>query len=310
MFSEKSSKNFCFKYESFSSLARDKTRDIDKIFQKNSHLAMCAVLLLMNLADPARIRVECDNKFIHNFLCYFEDKQVADDDKTYVDMNIFAQSCVMKNKICYLFKWIKVNTNEINPIKIDKNFITLNFEYLFDAVSVPFPPIISPDFKEKLTYRKYGRIPNYNWHPINKPIIESLYVFKDSANKFNAGGNLFKCEDNVLISIKFVCDGNVDCTSNHSTDELGCLCSTPHNYSPKCKYIIEGDKKSCSFYYWRIKTNICELYPNLDTISKQFGKVDLHIGYLEVNGNSEKMFDKSMIPSVMLASKWRMLATV
>ena len=209
MFSVKSTVNFCLKYESFSTIARDKTKDIDNIFQEKPYSAICAVLLLMNLADPVWIRVECDKQLIENFLCYFEDKPVTGDDKTYVDMNIFDQLCVMKQKICYLFKWIKVNTNEIDPITIDKTFITLLFEYLFDAVSVPFPPIISPDFKEKLTYRKYGRIFNYNWHPINKPLVEGLYIFKDSANKFNAGGNLFKCENNFLISIKIVCDVQV-----------------------------------------------------------------------------------------------------
>ena len=144
-----------------SSAVQNKTRDIAN-FQKNPNSAMCTVLLLMNLADPAWIRVECDKQLIENVLCYFDDKPITDDHRTYVDMKIFDQSCVIINKTCYLFKWIKVIISEIDPKRIDKTFITLNFEYLFDALSVPFPPIISPDFKQKLTYRKYGRIFNYN----------------------------------------------------------------------------------------------------------------------------------------------------
>ena len=249
---EKFTMNFCFKYEFFSSVARDKTKDVANIFPKNPYSAMCAVLLLMNLAEPAWITVEWDTNLTENFLCYFEDKPITDDNKTYVDMNIFDQLCVMKNNICYLFERTKVNITDIDGMKINKTYITLLFEYLFDAISVLFPPIISPDFKEKLTYRKYGRIFIYNWHPINDPVVEGLYVYRDSPNKFNARGHLFRCKDNILISIKFVCDGYFDCTSNQPTDELGCLCSKSNNHSNKCKYTIEGNKKRCSFYYWNI----------------------------------------------------------
>ena len=178
---------------------------------------------------------------------------------------------------------------------IDKNFITLVFEYLFDATSVQFPPIISPDFTHKLTYRKYGRIFTYNWHPINEAVVEGLYVFKDSGKNFNAGDNLFKCKDNVFLSIKFVCDGSFDCLGNQSYDELGCSCSKPYNYSSKCKYITEGGQKKCSFYYYQIKINICELYPNLDAVSKKYDKVDLYIPPLIMNNKNDQLFDKSKI---------------
>ena len=64
---------------------------------------------------------------------------------------VFDQSCVIRNNICYLFKWIEVKPHGITSIGGNKHIIRL-FEYSFHAVSVEFPPIISPDFTEKMTY--------------------------------------------------------------------------------------------------------------------------------------------------------------
>ena len=128
--------------------------------------ATCAVLLLMNMAEPAWIRVECDKQLFYKFLCYFEQPIITQYNNTLIKSNtitdemIYNHSCVLKNKICYLFEWIEVKPNNIITTGANQNVIKL-FEYLFYAINVEIPPIISPDFNKRLTFRKYGEILNY-----------------------------------------------------------------------------------------------------------------------------------------------------
>ena len=181
---------------------------------------------------------------------------------------IFNQSCVLKNEICYLFEWIEVKPRSISTIRVDQNLIEL-FEYLFYAINVEFPPIISPDFSKRLTYKKYGQILNYKWHSINNHDFEGLYIMKDLSVSFQRGENLFECGNGILISIKFSCDGENDCSDIYiSKDELGCLCNRTSSYAPNCKYFAHRHRKKCSFYYWMTDTNKCEPYNSLETVSQ------------------------------------------
>ena len=195
---------FCFE-DNFAS-TRDITAYLSDISAKAT--ATCAVLLLMNMAEPAWITVECDKQLFYKFLCYFEEPIIIQHNNTLIESNtiidemIFNHSCVLKNKICYLFEWIEVKPNDIITIGAKQNVIKL-FEYLFYAINVEFPPIISPDFSKRLTYRKYGGILNYKWHSINDNSFEGIYIMKDLSVHFQRGGNLFECGNNILISIKF-----------------------------------------------------------------------------------------------------------
>ena len=211
--------------------------------------AKCAVLLLMNMADSAWITVDCDKQVFSKIICYLEEQiDAKGNENTELEM-IFDQSCVIKNQTCYLFKWIEDKPNDI--VTIGKN-ININklFEYLFHAISVVFPPIISPDFREKLMYSKHGNILNYYWTPIDDSGFEGIYISRDFSKLFQVGGNIFECGDNIFISIKFVCDGQIDCELNRSKDELGCLCSSTTNFSPNCVTSVDEHRKKCSFYHW------------------------------------------------------------
>ena len=257
----------CSKNDSTSTLITDITTYLSDISANST--AKCVVLLLMNMAEPAWIRVECGEKLLSKFLCYFEKEQIhVVQSNLIVNRMVFDQSCVIRNKICYLFKWIEGKPHGITSMGGNKHIIRL-FEYLFHAVSVEFPPIISPDFTKKMTYRKYGRILSYKWHPINKTGLEGLYIIKGFSNTLHIGGNLFECDDNILISIKFVCDGQIDCVGNRSKDELGCSCNSTNSYSSNCKYLVDEDRKKCSFYYRKTKKYICEPYYNLEIFSRK-----------------------------------------
>ena len=99
MFSvKKPNGRFFFEHKSLSSMTSNKLRDIANIYPQNPDSAMCAALLLMNLADPAWIKVECDEQLKDNFLCYFEGNTVTGNEETYMDKKIFNELCVMRNK--------------------------------------------------------------------------------------------------------------------------------------------------------------------------------------------------------------------
>ena len=77
------------------------------------------------------------------------------------------------------------------------------------------------------------------------------------------GGNVFQCDNGVLINVQFLCDGTNDCRENNSSDETHCICTGEQYYSKRCKFIDDKEKdlpKSCSYYYFMSHERNCQKY--------------------------------------------------
>ena len=93
---------------------------------------------------------------------------------------------------------------------------------------------------------------------------EGLLYFKQDPHQIDIGGNLFKCTNNVFISIQLLCDGNYDCPDG-PVDEIGCECLIKTNHSNKCKFLsTETFSKSCSHFYFTTKNNSCQMYNEIN----------------------------------------------
>ena len=156
------------------------------------------------------------------------------------------------NSTCHLFYWQAAATNlqssHSNKHLLLRNFSTSIFQYLFDAVTVQFPPIfVSDSFTE--SYRKYSNIYKYEKYAVTKNSYEAFNVLIRKSEKTIEGGNIFRYKENVYISIQYICDGKIDCPEDHPADELGCDCNT-ENDSKMCKYFrTKSNEKVCSLFY-------------------------------------------------------------
>ena len=222
----------------------------------------CHVILLKDLANPKWIPVDCDEPVTSNILCYFEVEQDVKEPLSVPSRHIYDKICIAKNNTCYKFLWYK---NEF--IKREKYPIHIkNFQYIFDAVETTFPPIFSVDFKHVFSYQRLGHIYIYRKRKRRISDDEGLYIHQEKYYNFIKGGNVFECGNGRLISVYFLCDGINDCGNVNSTDEVGCYCGKEDYYSNKCKYVYEErvhrlkQANSCSYYYFKAKTNKCTKY--------------------------------------------------
>ena len=165
--------------------------------------------------------------------------------------------------ICYTFVWqtlaelVPFAKRYLKGSHVETSSIK-QFEYLFSAVSVPFPPIFSSGLKILITYKQFINLYKYKYSPVIKG-DEGLYIYSQKATSFVAGGNTFHCGDGVYISMIYICDGVDDCPGNSKEDEKHCLCDR-NKLLPPCKYIIDnGENKSCSLFYTITADGSCSL---------------------------------------------------
>ena len=93
---------------------------------------------------------------------------------------------------------------------------------LFNAVSIEFPPILSPDFSFILSYQRYSDIYIYEKHVVKNNSAEGIFICSDDLMSIFKGANIFKCGNGTFISQQYVCDGLVDCPGYQSLDEIDC----------------------------------------------------------------------------------------
>ena len=212
------------------------------------HIRRCGAMLLYNLVHPEWITVDCDNPLSHGTFCVFTrrgtDKLSPSMSNT--EYRINDRGCVMRNQTCFLFLWltasiVKATTDRDNTYPTNFSDIKI-FQFLFEATRIQFLPIFIENAKWTATYERFAHVYNYKRHFVHNSSTEGYAVYKQRPVKHFIGGHLFKCNDNVYISIYYVCDDKIDCPGENLTDEIGCQCRGIQNTSSKCKFMID-DKR-------------------------------------------------------------------
>ena len=251
---------------------------------------VCAAMLLTNLADPEWITVGCNDPITNHVICLFENEKKKRKTKVKkinkAQSKIYNKRCILHYDMCYLFEWRKIyNRKLIKSIIINISALKF-FENVFNAVSVIFPPILVGNLKYTMTFKRYGNILHYEKQRVRKNFSGAFIVSTHTSYKMSIGGNLFRCRNNMIISIASLCDGTDDCTDSESEDEISCECSNRKGYSSTCKFIpSKYRKKSCSYFYLTTKYNECHNFPVLRpfTNTQIHGLTDeLHIRTLEL----------------------------
>ena len=214
-------------------------------------------MLLNNLVDPEWISIECDEPVTSYIMCHFPRKIKPQFNSTAGKMDMYNSACVHRNGTCFIFYWGNIDSSDTRKISIMPiNHINI-FQYLFDAISVSFPPIMLNDMRYTMTYKRYSNVYIYKKIKLVSTLTEALLVYTHKLFDFIKGGNVFNCGSH-LISITDLCNAKVDCQSDEKLDEMHCDCEETQVYSSKCKYLtsIKG-QKHCSDFYIKVKNNEC-----------------------------------------------------
>ena len=197
----------------------------------------CFMMLLVNLAEPDWIQIDCHQKILPNVLCYLQKTSKEGKMNTNVTFVHERKACpksqILKNNSCYLFVWL--NGRDKKPMKqlcknnnaypIHLRNITF-FQYLFDAVAVVFPPFMFlhslEDYLYKFTYRKYVNIYVYSKEEILSNETAGLHICSSEIKLISTGDNVFHCKHGSSVLVIFICDGVVDCPFDNSDEMQSC----------------------------------------------------------------------------------------
>ena len=229
-------------------------------------LFKCPALFLRNLADVQWIQVECNQSVATHVFCLIE--QVNETSiQFHPDAMFYHRECILLNTICYVFNWLRKG----EPLPKRNTIIDiLQFQFIFDAVAVTFPPILTNNFRQIIKYKRYSYLYDYKHYPVQNGEAEGLYIYKENGRiTFIYGLNLFDCGSSSFISHAFVCDGKVDCPIYNPTDEEECKCNNSNIYPGKCKYIKTINGTMCSSFYYTSRKNECELFTFFQDITPQ-----------------------------------------
>ena len=139
-----------------------------------------------------------------------------------------------------------------------------SFEFLFNAVNIIFPPILSSDLNYIITYQRYLNIYRYRFSKSLKGKEKGIYIYPQKNIIAVAGGNLFQCKTGTHILQTFVCDGVKDCPGDKEDDEKNCHCqatSFVNRSIPHYKNVTDKlGKKTCSLFYTMFPDNSCRIH--------------------------------------------------
>ena len=193
----------------------------------------CTLLLLSNIAQPEWISISCHKQLIVDVLSV---PKVKNDDTIWVqfdDVAYFCPSgCISRNKTCFLFHWCHYNCSAQRVQRRVRLHVTnmdsfVKFEYLFRAISANFPSTIAPINKSLMTVFTVEKVlercifresTRRNWS------YGGFMIFLQVKHPVAMGENVLKCQSNVFISYRNLCNNVENCPGKNYLYKFYCLC--------------------------------------------------------------------------------------
>ncbi len=229
------------------------------IFVSNFHLKIqkavskrfCALILLLNLAQPQWMSVMCDAPLVRDILCVLPFTHPASNATLLrTSLLVFDTQCIIVNETCFVFLWkSKKDIVFQNIWKLGTSFEIEALTFLFKAISGTLPTIFS--FSLRYLYGlelKFNTL-HFKKFETPKPETKGHYVITKEPSIFNnKSRNVLHCKNNTFLASKFVCMYWKDCTTKQDAihDECSQLSSTKrddmrdrhHIRPPKCPALL------------------------------------------------------------------------
>ena len=113
-----------------------------------------------------------------------------------------------------------------------------------------------------MQYSKFNNFYHYETKRLHEnSSAEGFKIYSEKSLDFETEANMFKCSNQMYISIQFTCDGLNDYPGNEPADKKNCKCNHTNDFSSNCKYFqsIEG-RKACSLFHLKTFDGHCHLY--------------------------------------------------
>lgn len=187
----------------------------------------CSMLLLSNLATPEWVSINCTGLIVPDIVCeksgFFPDEK----ELKAQDLLVCWPTAVMHDNQCFLFLWLegKSSVSSYSPRMCSFGRITTivmkTLQFIFDAVSTPFPPLLSPGTHSSFSYRKYF---NKYCYESSSSQVEGYHMCGSDLIQLDESvmANMFKCMDGSHVSLVYICDERTHCPGRHLVDELHC----------------------------------------------------------------------------------------
>ena len=153
-----------------------------------THQRKCAAVILYNLADPEWITVDCAEPLVPGTFCVISKENTSNVFTFNRDSDLILndKKCVMMNNTCFLFLWgkasiIEVTTN-IKDIYLTNISSVESFQFLFEAISIQFPPVFIEHTKWTATYERFANVFNYNRDLVKNSSIEAYGILHSETN--------------------------------------------------------------------------------------------------------------------------------
>ncbi len=245
---------------------------------------LCVALFLSNLATPEWIPVTCDDQISPNVLCHIWNPRFKLSSVTNTNNYGCYGFQIIKNNTCLSFLYIELKDNvraqwKKQTVNFPKNVwnsscITTfdlknikDLHFLFEAVSVTFPPLIVHYFDVEFTFAIYVQQwflseVSYAMKVDPKGIeLVGFHILQSEYSHQPFGNNLFVCKSKDSISSKYVCDNHNDCSDG--SDENECTCSLPNEKSICSSFKVYEGKEICSSLYYKTRSGTCSQYTSL-----------------------------------------------
>ncbi len=242
--------------------------------------ASCVLMLMTNLASPCWMSVECDQKFLSDFFCSSNVRNVTTKPlpKTVVQAKWTCNSlCVIFGHKCISVLWSNSSEDPVKsfcprPTAEDfQNFMLL----LKTTIKANMPGFMSehPDSRSpQMLNSTLGLFMAQQYDPNH--IVPGLRLCSFPPEATNIGSDVFMCQNGAYISSAFVCDGVLNCLFHDQSDEAQCCtevllgqqttCALAHHLNPKQVSPIFTDDKMTGGSF-KHKTFVCsngELIPS------------------------------------------------
>ncbi len=219
----------------------------------------CTLLLLSNMMSPEWITVTCIEPHLPYVVC---EKSKLDASKLEIGLTtslVCWPSAVKNQSTCFVFLWFSMKPRfpkthsrcSCKDVGID---VMQHFQFLFDAVSTQFFPLISLNGKLKLTATRY-----YNKYHFEHSYydVEGYQVCNMPMTQVDVSllQNAFKCSDGSFLSILYFCEGQHHCLESEHKKRKQCSSArTEKNGGQTASYA--PNKLTCCLQN-SSKSNVC-----------------------------------------------------
>ena len=185
-----------------------KFRAAHTLYPNRQTSTTCTLMLLSNLAEPEWIQIECNKNLLASVFCIQNERRESVKQAFDYDEEKLVTQCpnlsVVKNNKCFMFQWHERISTGLYAKALSLRNIS-SFRFIFDAVTVNFPAILSPVDKNNYLLNKFSYtkiLNNYEFHSktLHPDQAEGFFVILSSRKPVNVGSNVFICTFGSHIS--------------------------------------------------------------------------------------------------------------